>query len=51
MDSGQAFEAAKRLNKAGYATALVEPYALGVAQLYGEFNTRIRPELPELPPR
>ncbi|MEJ7735129.1 MAG: hypothetical protein WKG00_38820 [Polyangiaceae bacterium] len=48
MDNGQAFEAAKRLSKGGYATALVEPYALGVAQLYAEFQTRIRPEMPEV---
>lgn len=47
MDNGNAFEAAKQLSRGGYATALVEPYALGMRQLYAEFNTRVRLELPE----
>jgi hypothetical protein len=45
MDNGQAFEAAKKLNAAGYATALVEPYAMSIAKLYNEFQSRVVPEL------
>jgi flagellum-specific peptidoglycan hydrolase FlgJ len=45
MDAGQPFEAAKRLNTGGYATALTEPYVMGVVQLYGEYNSRIGPAL------
>jgi hypothetical protein len=45
MDAGQALEAAKKLNAAGYATALLEPYATGVASLYNEFSSRVLPDI------
>lgn len=45
FDSGLAFDAAKLLSGHGYATALAEPYAMGVARLHQEWRGRIFPQL------